>query len=72
MSIQPTRTETEHTVLINPILVGNHGGFFFLFQISMDANMQSKGFAFVHFENEESALKAIEEVNGFFLESKKV
>jgi polyadenylate-binding protein len=34
--------------------------------------MQSKGFAFVHFENEESALKAIEEVNGFFLESKKV
>jgi polyadenylate-binding protein len=41
-------------------------------KISMDANMQSKGFAFVHFENEESALKAIEEVNGFFLESKKV
>jgi len=40
-------------------------------QIATDGN-GSKGYGFVHFENEETAKMAIEKVNGMLLNSKKV
>jgi len=40
-------------------------------QIATDSN-GSKGYGFVHFENEEIAKMAIEKVNGMLLNSKKV
>jgi len=40
-------------------------------QIATDVN-GSKGYGFVHFENEEIAKMAIEKVNGMLLNSKKV
>lgn len=41
-------------------------------KIAMNADGQSRGFGFVHFETEEAANLAIEKVNGMLLEGKKV
>jgi len=41
-------------------------------KVAMGDSNQSKGYGFVHFENEESALKAIAKVNGMIMGSKKV
>lgn len=38
----------------------------------MDTEGKSKGYGFIHFENEESANVAIEKVNGMLLDDKKV
>uniref|UniRef100_A0A0B6ZNA9 Polyadenylate-binding protein n=1 Tax=Arion vulgaris TaxID=1028688 RepID=A0A0B6ZNA9_9EUPU len=41
-------------------------------KVATDKNGSSKGFGFIHFENEESAQKAIDSVNGMLLDGKKV
>ncbi|KAJ8430925.1 hypothetical protein Cgig2_033553 [Carnegiea gigantea] len=41
-------------------------------KIATDANGQSKGYGFVQFDNEESAQKAIEKLNGMLLNDKQV
>lgn len=41
-------------------------------KIALDENGNSKGYAFVHFETQESANRAIEKVNGMLLSGKKV
>ena len=41
-------------------------------KIATDASGQSKGYGFVQYDNEESALKAIEKLNGMLLNDKQV
>lgn len=41
-------------------------------KVATDLDGQSTGYGFIHFETEESALKAIEKVNGMLLDGKKV
>ncbi|KAB0794076.1 hypothetical protein PPYR_13696 [Photinus pyralis] len=41
-------------------------------KVAQDENSVSKGYGFVHFETEETALKSIEKVNGMLLNGKKV
>lgn len=41
-------------------------------KVAMDSNMASKGYGFVHYENDQGALRAIEKVNGMMLNGKKV
>jgi polyadenylate-binding protein len=41
-------------------------------KVAGDQEGDSKGYGFIHFETEESALKAIEKVNGMLLDGKKV
>lgn len=41
-------------------------------KVATDSEGNSKGYAFVHFETEDSAIQAIEKVNGMLLEKKKV
>jgi polyadenylate-binding protein len=43
-----------------------------IFQVAHDDKEGSLGYGFVHFETEESALQAIEKVNGMLLNGKKV
>jgi len=41
-------------------------------KVAMDSSMQSKGYGFVHYENDQGAEEAIEKVNGMLLNGKKV
>ncbi|KAG7030974.1 Polyadenylate-binding protein 2 [Cucurbita argyrosperma subsp. argyrosperma] len=41
-------------------------------KVALDSSGQSKGYGFVQFDNEESALKAIEKLNGMLLNDKQV
>lgn len=43
-----------------------------MLQVVTDANGESRGYGFVHFETDEAARKAIEKVNGMIMAGKKV